>query len=310
MTDIPKLSLVVDSMALSTDGMVEKDGILSVPVTLAREMVLDYGGLKVLKPASELEAAVPFMDRLPVTREHPEAGIVTDRDQVLGFMRDPLFENDELKGILDISNTTLIADVKDGKVKEVSGGFFCHLDHTPGELNGVAYDAVQRSIFMNHAAVVDAGRCGIADGCGLNLDSKNEIDSPANLVGKLDTAIGMATNEYNSTLKDLLVEIREMVTTGTGDSKTEDDSKTAEEALRTERDALKEELESIVKIDKDAIIKELTELQDAKKAEDLEKLELDALKKELETVRELRSERLSFDATEDASSAVDKAYGM
>ena len=301
------LKLIVDSIAIGTDGMTEKDGILSVPVTMARAMVLDYGGLKVLKPSDELEAAVPFIDRLPVTREHPEAGIVTDREQVLGFMRDPLFENDELKGILDISDTTLIADVKDGKIKEVSGGFFCHLDNTPGELNGEKYDAVQRSIFMNHIAAVNAGRCGVEDGCGLNLDS------PANLIGKLDTAIGMATNEYNSALKDLLVEIKEMVTTGTEDSKDDvkiEDGKTAEDALKAERDALKAELEAIVKIDKDAIIKELTELQDAKTAEDLEKLELDALKKELETVRELRTEKLSFDASKDATSAVDKAYGM
>jgi len=300
------LKLIVDSIAINTDGMTEKDGVLSVPVTMARAMVLDYGGLMVLKPGDELEAAVPFMDKLPVTREHPEAGIVTDRDQVLGFMRNPLFENDELKGILDISNATLIADIKDGKIKEVSGGFFCNLDHTPGEHNGVQYDAVQRSIFMNHIAAVDAGRCGIADGCGLNLDS-TKLDSPPDLIGKLDTAIGMATSSYNTELKDLLVEIKAMVEAGT----TEDGKNgTAGDSITAERDALKAELDERIKVEKDAIIKELTELQDAKKAEDLNKLEIDALKKELEMVKEIKAERLSFDATDETSTEVDKAYGM
>ena len=257
MADKPKLSLVVDSLALQTDGMQEVDGILSVPVVIAREMILDYDGLKVLKPFDELEAASKFADGIPVTREHPDAGIVTDRAEVLGFLRNPIAENDELKGILEISNTDLIADIKDGKIKEVSGRFFCNLDHTPGTFNNGMYDAVQRAIFMNHVAIVDAGRCSIKDGCGLQTDAKPE---PADLT-----------------------------------------------AITAERDALKAELESIVKVEKDNIIKELTELQDAKTAEDLSKLRLDELKTELDMVRELKTDRLTF-GKKSTGSVVDDAY--
>lgn len=302
MADNSNLSLIIDALELSTDGMQEKDGILSVPATVARHLIQDYDGLKVLKPAAELEAAARFADGIPVTRDHPDAGIVTDRGEVLGFLKDPLFENDELKATLEIADKDLAADVKDGKLTGLSIGFFCNLDKTEGTVGDAKYDAVQKDIFLNHVAVVDEGRCSIADGCGFHTDSK-KIDSPPDLIGKLDTAIGMATNEWgDSTLKDLLTEIKEMITTaGTGDSATL-------AKVTAERDSLKADLESIIKTEKDALIAELTAVQDAKTKDDLEKLRLDELKKELEMVRELRTDRLSFGKDKSGKSAIDDAY--
>jgi len=295
--------LVIDSTALNTDGMQEKDGILTVPATVAKHMIQDYDGLKVLKPAAELEAAARFADGIPITRDHPPAGIVTDRAEVLGFLKDPTFENDELKGILNIADKDLAADVKDGKLTGLSIGFFCDLDRTEGTVGDAKYDAIQKAIFLNHVAVVDAGRCSITDGCGFHTDSVKKIDSPPDLIGKLDTAIGMATNEWSdSTLKDLLEEIKQMVTAApsAGDSAAK---------ITAERDALKAELESIIKTEKDALIAELTAVQDAKTKEDLEKLKLDELKKELAMVHELRTDRLSFGrGHESGKSAVDSAY--
>lgn len=303
MADNSNLSLIIDALELSTDGMQEKDGILSVPATVARHLIQDYDGLKVLKPAEELEAAARFADGIPVTRDHPNAGIVTDRGEVLGFLKDPLFENDELKATLEIADKDLAADVKDGKLTGLSIGFFCNLDRTEGAVGDAKYDAVQKDIFLNHVAVVDEGRCSIADGCGFHTDSR-KIDSPPDLIGKLDTAIGMAESEYNSTLKDLLIEIKEMITTaGTGDS-------AALAKVTAERDAYRVDLEAIIRTEKDALIEELTSMQDAKTKEDLEKLKLDELKKELEMVRELRTDRLSFGKGhgEDGKSAIDAAY--
>ena len=293
--------LVIDSTALNTDGMTEKDGILSVPATIAKHMIQVYDDLRVLKPAEELEAAARFADGIPITRDHPLAGIVTDRAEVLGFLKDPTFKNDELTGILEIADKDLAADVKDGKLTGLSIGFFCDLDRTEGTVGDAKYDAVQKSIFLNHVAIVDQGRCSIEDGCGFHTDSVKKIDSPPDLIGKLDTAIGMATNEWgDSTLKDLLEEIKTMVVSGaTGDSA----------AIIAERDALKAELEKIIKTEKDALITELTAMQDAKTKEDLEKLKLDELKKELAMVHELRTDRLSFGRGHDSGkTAVDSAY--
>ena len=302
MAETSNLSLIIDSLELHTDGMTEKDGILSVPATVAKHMIQDYDGLKVLKPAEELEAAAMFADGIPITRDHPNAGIVTDRAEVLGFLKDPLFENDELKGILEIADKDLAADVKDGKLTGLSIGFFCNLDKTEGAVGDAKYDAIQTDIFLNHVAVVDEGRCSITDGCGFHTDSGKKIDSPPDLIGKLDTAIGMADSSYNSALKDLLVEIKQMVTASppAGDSA---------EKITAERDALKAELETIIRTEKDALIAEITAMQDTKTKDDLEKLKLDELKKELDMVKELRTDRLSFQkGGQPAKSAVDAAY--
>ena len=307
MAEKPKLSLITDSMELKIDGMTEKDGILSVPAVIAKHLIQDYDGLKVLKPAAELEAAARFADGLPITRSHPDAGIVTDRGEVLGFLKDPLFENDELSGILHIADKDLAADVKDKKLTDLSIGFFCTLDKTEGVVGDEKYDAVQKDIFMNHVAVVEKGRCSIEDGCGFKTDA---IDSPPDLVGKLDTAIGMATNEYgNNALKDLLAEIKEMITTGTtGDSDVVAGLTAKLDAMTADRDSLKESIETIIKTEKDALIAQITAMQDAKTKEDLESLRLDELKKELEMVRELQTDRLSFKGTQPGKTAVDEAY--
>lgn len=301
-------SLATDSMQLQVDGgITESDGIFSVPLTMARHMVQDYAGLKVLKPATELEAAVPFTDKMPVTRAHPESGIVTARDEVYGFITNPLFENDELRGILQTADKDLVADIKSKKLTGLSLGFFCNVERKTGTFGDAAYDAVQTDIFPNHIALLegDLGRCSLADGCGIHTDSKKKIDSPPDLIGKLDTAIGMAESEYgNNTLKDLLIEIKEMVVAGSpaGDS-------AAIAKVTAERDTLKEDLRAIIQTEKDSIIKELTAMQDAKTADDLNKLDLADLKKELDMVKELRTGRLSFKQTDKGGkSAIDDAY--
>jgi len=253
--------LVIDSLELSTDGMTEKDGILSVNATVAKNLIQDYDGLKVLKPAEELEAAARFADGIPITRNHPPAGIVTDRAEVLGFLKDPTFENNELKGILEIADKDLAADIKSKKINGLSPGFFCNLDRTEGIIGDAKYDAVQKDIFLNHIATLegDTGRCSIEDGCEFHTDS-----APAP-----DPAVATIT---------------------------------------AERDALKAELESIVQVDKDAIIAELVAAQDAKTKDDLDKLSLANLKTELDMVRELKTDRLAFGKGHGKAASVDDAY--
>jgi hypothetical protein len=268
-------SLATDSMQLQVDGITESDGIYSVPVTIARHMVQDYNGLKVLKPATELAAAVAYMDKIPITRDHPDAGIVTDRAQVYGFITDPLFENDELKGILQTADKDLVADIEAKKLTGLSYGFFCNVERTPGTFGDAAYDAIQTDIFPNHVALLegDLGRCSLADGCGIHTDSK-------------ETKPPEPTPEPTPDAADATLA-----------------------KVTAERDALKADLEAIIKTEKDALIAELTAMQDTKTKDDLEKLKLDELKKELDMVKELRTDRLSFKkGGQPAKSAVDAAY--
>jgi len=229
--------LVIDALDLQTDGMTEKDGILSVPATIAKHMIQVYDDLRVLKPAEELEAAAMFADGIPITRDHPPAGIVTDRAEVLGFLKDPTFENDELRGILNIADKDLAADVKDGKLTGLSIGFFCDLDRTEGTVGDAKYDAVQKSIFLNHVAIVDQGRCSIEDGCGFNTDS---APAPAP-----DPALATITAERDSLKADLEKIIKTEKDTLIAELVAAQDSKTKEDLEKLKLDELKKELDMV-----------------------------------------------------------------
>ncbi len=61
-----------------------------------------------------------------------------------------------------------------GKARDISLGYKIDIDPTPGTFNGQAYDAVQRNLRMNHAAIVPSGRAGNSR---LRLDDdQNQID--------------------------------------------------------------------------------------------------------------------------------------
>lgn len=67
--------------------------------------------------------------------------------------------------------------IESGK-KDLSMGYRCRYELTPGEFRGQHYDAVQRDIYLNHIALVDEGRCGsevrVMD-CSIAFDSLAEI---------------------------------------------------------------------------------------------------------------------------------------
>ena len=325
----PRYTDSLPSMKLDIDKAEEADGVLSVPVVVANaKHIYDYDGLKVLKPFDELEAAALFADGIPVTREHPQAGIVTDRSQVLGFFKTPLAENDLLRGILAITDKDLIADVKDKKLTEVSAGFFCDLDTKSGELNGKPFDATQTNIFLNHVAVVENGRCSIDDGCGIGLDAK-KFPIPSELVDKLKAAIARAKAMQDKSLYNLLKELLKGVSvkkdSEEGKKGGEDDKKSALNVdaltlvkvkdafskVTAERDLLKGELEGIVKTEHDSLVAQLLEEQDSKTKEDLEELALDALQKELDMVKAIKAKHLSVPDSSRGSgrTSIDDAYG-
>lgn len=60
---------------------------------------------------------------------------------------------------LKIFSETLKDEIKSGK-KDLSVGYYCRYDLTPGEYEGQHYDAIQRDVRVNHIALVDEGRMG------------------------------------------------------------------------------------------------------------------------------------------------------
>jgi hypothetical protein len=278
-----KKKFVADSLPLKIekDELVEKDGTMEVPVTVMREMVYDYGDTKAFKPKEEIAKAARYAGGIAITRSHPESGIVTDQSEILGFFSNPTMEDTEMAGILKITDKSMIADVKAGKLKEVSGGFFCDLNRDKtGDYNGTHYDARQENIVMNHVAIVEDGRCSLEDGCGIQIDEqtavKDEQEAKEKIGAKLKMEEAQKDTELNTKLSETVL------------------------ALRTE-------LDTIQKAEKAPLIAEIVAAQDTKSQEDLGKLSLDELKQEKAMIDALTATRLAG-PTEKGKTALDEAY--
>jgi len=109
----------------------------------------------------------------PITDEH-HGRITGDnaRGKVIGSVLTPgRQDGDNLRGDIIIHDAAAT-----GAKKELSLGYTLDLDETPGEYNGIRYDAVQRNMRVNHLALVKSGRAGNAR---LNLDAADAvIDTP------------------------------------------------------------------------------------------------------------------------------------
>lgn len=142
----------------------------------------------VFRPEEELSdpACIESFRLVPFVNEHP-AGILGDESQpipavpaerhgVQGTIGEQVyFDYPYLRGNFKIFSSAAMRAVDAGKI-ELSPGYRCRYDWTPGEWQGQPYDAVQRCIRGNHLALVDEGRTGpdvaVLDHFTITLDAK------------------------------------------------------------------------------------------------------------------------------------------
>lgn len=100
----------------------------------------------------------------PVTDLHPsEKGSdsfltpANTKDHIVGITEGVERDGPYLKGSLIIFHEDAIKAIESGERKEISLGYKCRLEPTPGSINGEAYDAVQRDIVVNHVALGPKG---------------------------------------------------------------------------------------------------------------------------------------------------------
>lgn len=151
------------------------DGYLIADVRIARTGVQQYLGsevgrpdlsvVTVYRPGEEVfsQDTLKSAAHRPVTNDHPadlvnssnwkQHAVGQTGDEVAGegiFIRVPMMVSDE----------AAIQDIEGGK-REVSAGYTCDLDWTAGTTpDGIAFDAIQRNIRLNHVAIVRRGRAG------------------------------------------------------------------------------------------------------------------------------------------------------
>lgn len=143
---------------------------------ISREGIFPYSGAqigapdpdriyRVYRPADELsdpEAMASF--RLcPIVDDHTmlgEGATPAENKGVAGVIGEKLtFEGGVLLANLKFFSNALAEKIKNGKT-ELSCGYRCVYDFTPGVWRGQEYDVVQRQIRGNHLALVDEGRMG------------------------------------------------------------------------------------------------------------------------------------------------------
>ena len=133
------------------------------------------------RPAEELfkDSSMETAKFKPVTNSHPTiSGGVLSPDNVSKATVGTVGENirqdgDLLMSPFVIQNRAAIKAVQDGK-REISAGYYCDLDDTPGTYNGEPYDKVQRNIEYNHVAVVHSGRAGKRVSIKMDGNEENE----------------------------------------------------------------------------------------------------------------------------------------
>lgn len=122
----------------------------------------------VYRPAEELSdpECLASFQLLPFINDHVMLGSEDDgmtppeRKGVEGYIGEEVyFDPPYLRGTLRIVSESLKSAIGSGKV-ELSPGYRCVYEMTPGVYNGKQYDAVQRKIRGNHLALVDEGRTG------------------------------------------------------------------------------------------------------------------------------------------------------
>lgn len=143
---------------------------------------------KVYRPAEELadQACIDSFKLLPFVDEHAMLGsedsgaTPAERKGVQGYIGEQVrFDPPYLRANLKIVSESMKSAIDNGKI-ELSPGYRCVYDLTPGTFEGQHYDAVQRRIRGNHLALVDEGRTGpdvsVLDRMTFAIDTKGIAD--------------------------------------------------------------------------------------------------------------------------------------
>lgn len=175
--------MAMDKRDLDTNGWFEVKGnpISKVGVfpylgaqlkTKETPWVVEDKVYQVYRPEEELNTPecinsfklIPWVDEHtmlgPVMEQLSPKAIPAEQKGVQGVIgEDVYFADGTLSGNLKAFSSTLTALIEAGK-RELSAGYRCSYDWTPGQFNGQAYDVVQRNIRGNHLATVKRGRMG------------------------------------------------------------------------------------------------------------------------------------------------------
>lgn len=173
-------------------------GFLRIPAYLTRVGVLEYrrpdGSLvRELRPREEVFKAdsLATLSAAPVTDLHPTRMVSPKnvRELQIGHVSEAVrADGRHVAGHVTVQDEAAIEAVQAGKRRELSCGYQCRIDATPGVYEGERYDQVQRDITYNHVAIgpKNWGRAG--RDVALRVDSAEEPSGEELDIFRLDKA--------------------------------------------------------------------------------------------------------------------------
>lgn len=127
------------------------------------------------RPAEEAfdAASLASMQSAPVTLGHPPGMVQPEtwKQYACGHVEDvPRRDGDFIVASVAIQDASAIARIEAGALHDVSLGYQCVVDPTPGVYQGVRYDQVQRHVRANHVALLPKGEGRAGPDVSLRLD--------------------------------------------------------------------------------------------------------------------------------------------
>ncbi len=185
-TSLP-LQFRFDRSNITGNWVETPEGFLHIRATFARTGCQTYrnpdGSQRVeYRPESEVarQDSLLSLGGLPVTLEHPPQLLTPDtaRQYQRGASGTQVhYDNGFVHGTVVLTDREAIEAVKRGDATELSVGYRCEYDATPGVApDGTRYDGVQRAISGNHHAVTRKARAGSE--VRLHFDSADGDDQP------------------------------------------------------------------------------------------------------------------------------------
>ncbi len=178
-------------------------GGISVPALLTRTGVFTYRDqqgqvTKELRPADEVfhPDSLASMNHATVTDLHPgeKVGPHNFKNVSVGHVStDAHPEAEYVAATLLIQDADAIAKVDRSERRELSCGYDCKFDETPGVYQGEQYDRIQRQIRYNHVALLPVGTGRAGKNVALRLDSLAAIQIGMTVrIDGVDYVIGSA----------------------------------------------------------------------------------------------------------------------
>ena len=157
-------------------------GFLRVKARLTKTGIFSYQSGREYRSDEEVFRAdsLESLKGAPVTDLHPsEKGSdsflspANAKQHLIGVTEGIERDGPYLKGSLLIFHEDAIKAIEAGERKEISLGYTCRLEPTPGSINGEAYDAIQCDIIINHVAIGPKGWGRAGPDCAIRTDSNS-----------------------------------------------------------------------------------------------------------------------------------------